>query len=70
MLNDAAKKLVARAARVEAKERHGQIAFGANIDQLTEDAWMVAQQLNPDFRTWLSAKSYFETVFQSEIERD
>lgn len=68
MLNDAAKKQVARAARVAAKEGKDRIALGANIDQIAAEAWRQAQVHNPDFRQWQSAKSYFETVFYNEVE--
>lgn len=70
MLNDAAKKLVARAARVAAKENRSRAELGANVDQLASEAWRTVQAQNVDFSQWSSAKSYFETVFHNEIERD
>lgn len=71
MLNDAAKKLIARAARVAAgKGNRDRVALGANIDEIAADEWQVAQTHNPDFREWQSAKSYFDTIFYNEIERD
>lgn len=70
MLNDAAKKLVARAARVAAKENRDRVALGANTDELAIEAWRTAQVHNPDFREWSSAQNYFDTIFYNEIERD
>lgn len=71
MLNDAAKKLVARAARVAAgKGNRDRVALGANIDEICTEEWRIAQNHNPDFRNWPSAQRYFETVFYNEIERD
>jgi len=69
MLNDEAKKLVARAARVGARGARQRIELGANSDELAVEAWKQAQVHNPDFRNWPSAKSYFETVFYNEIEQ-
>lgn len=66
MLNDAAKKQIARAARVAAKESQDRAARGANIDQLAAEAWQTAQVHSPDFRQWQSAKNYFETIFYNE----
>lgn len=65
MLNDAAKKLVARAARAEAEQRRADMAGGTR-DEIVEDAWQTAVSLNPDFRNWPSARPYFETVFINE----
>ena len=71
MLNDAAKKLVARAARAAAdKGNRDRIALGANTDEICAEEWRIAQTHNPDFRAWSSAQAYFETVFYNEIERD
>lgn len=70
MLNDAAKKQVARAARVAAQENRDRVQLGANTDELAAEAWRLAQTHNPDFREWSSAKSYFETIFYNEVERD
>jgi hypothetical protein len=70
MLNDAAKKLVARAARVAAKENRDRVQLGANIDQLASEAWQVATAQNTDFRQWPSAQRYFDTIFYNEIEQD
>jgi hypothetical protein len=66
MLNEAAKKLVARAARVEASERRADVAGGIR-DEVVEAAWDAAVSLNPDFREWPSARSYFEAVFIGEV---
>lgn len=68
MLNDAAKKLVARAARVAAKDNRDRAALGADTDEICAKEWKIAQNQNPDFGTWPSAQSYFETIFYSEIE--
>lgn len=68
MLNDAAKKLVARAARVAAQEKRGQISYGADVDVVAEQAWRDAQSLNPDFRNWPSAQRYFESIFLGELD--
>ena len=70
MLNDAAKKLVARAARAAAKENKDRVALGANVDQLAGEAWRAACAQNPDFVRWTSAQNYFDTIFYNEIERD
>lgn len=71
MLNDAAKKQVARAARVAAgKGNRDRIALGANTDEICAEEWQTAQTHNPDFRDWPSAKGYFESVFYNEIDRD
>lgn len=70
MLNDAAKKQVARAARVAAKENQDRAARGANVDQLAAEAWGTTLLQNPDMRDWPSAVGYFETIFYNEIERD
>jgi len=68
MLNDAARKLVARAARVAARENRCRAHMGAHTDELATEAWRTAQAQNPDFQNWPSARSYFETVFFGEIE--
>lgn len=68
MLNDAAKKIVSRAARTAARENRGRAALGANTDDLAIEAWRLALGHNPDFREWPSAKSYFEAIFYDEIE--
>lgn len=69
MLNDAAKKLVARAARVAAgKGNRDRIALGANTDEIAVEEWETAQTHNPNFREWPSAKAYFDTIFYNEIE--
>lgn len=68
MLNDAAKKLVARAARVAAKDNRDRAALGADTDEICAKEWTIAQNQNPDFRTWPSAQRYFETIFYNEIE--
>lgn len=68
MLNDAAKKLVARAARVAANENRSRAEMGANTDELAAEAWRTAQAHNPDFREWPSAKSYFDKIFYNKIE--
>lgn len=71
MLNEAAKKLVARAARVAAgKGNRDRVALGANTDEIAAEEWRIAQAHTPDFRDWPSAKGYFETIFYNEIERD
>ncbi len=70
MLNDAAKKQVARAARVAAKENRSRAELGADTDELATEAWRTAQVHSPDFRNWPSAQNYFEAIFYNEIERD
>jgi hypothetical protein len=70
MLNDAAKKLVARAARVEIAGKRGQVRLGANPDRLAEESWKEAVVANPDFRGWSSAENYFMKVFMNEIGRE
>jgi hypothetical protein len=69
MLNDAAKKVVARAARVAAHEARDRVARGANADQLVVEAWEFAQAQQPEMREWSSAKAYFEAVFLREIDQ-
>lgn len=68
MLNDAAKKLNARSARVAAQEMHDRVRLGANVDTLAAEAW--GHVSNNDFRQWIGARKYFETIFVSEIERN
>lgn len=68
MLNDAARKLVARAARVDIKGKREMVQLGANPDRLAEEAWRDAVRFNPDFRDWPGAESYFMKVFMDEIE--
>ena len=63
MLNDAATKIVARAARVAAKESKDRIARGANVDTVLSEAWRVACAQNAEIASWPSARDYFETVF-------
>jgi hypothetical protein len=65
MLNEPAKKLVARAARVAAKEH------GAPHESVTDlkiaHAWRDACSLHPEFREWPSAEAYFEEVYFGEF---
>lgn len=62
MLNDAAKKLVARSAQEAVREGRERVRLGASIDQVVAEAWDTALIAQPDFRDWPSAKAYFETV--------
>lgn len=69
MLNDAAKKLVKRAARAAASTgNRDRIALGANIDEICAEEWRIAQIHNPDFCGWPSAQRYFEAIFLGEID--
>jgi hypothetical protein len=67
MLNDVAKKLVARVARSDIKGYRDRIALGASADDLAVEAWDLAKRHNPDFATWRGAKEYFEAVFLREL---
>lgn len=67
MLNDKAKKLVAREARTQARQARDRLARGASPDVLSADAWQQALAAYPDFRDWPSARSYFDTIFYGEI---
>lgn len=67
MLNETAKKLVARVARVAGREMADRYGRGANQDVLSAEAWQTAKAQNPDFRNWPSAQAYFEHVFSSEL---
>lgn len=68
MLNDEARKLVARAARAAAHENRDRVERGANIDDLAIEAWRAVKHHNPDFSTWPSAKAYFDRIFYNEID--
>ena len=68
MLNETAKKLVAREARNAARQARDRISLGANMDDLVVEAWRDAQRSNPDFRNWPSAERYFESVFCNEVQ--
>jgi hypothetical protein len=70
MLNDAAKRLVARAARVEIAGKRDMVRLGADPDRLAEESWREAAVANPDFRSWPSAEGYFMKVFMNEIAED
>ena len=69
MLNDAAKKLIAREARAQIKGYRERAALGANQDELCTEAWGSAMRSYPDFRVWVGAKEYFEAVFLNELDR-
>ena len=69
VLNEAARKQVARVARAAAgQDARDRIARGANLDDVCVEQWEVAQAQHPDFRDWPSAQRYFETVFVNEVE--
>jgi hypothetical protein len=70
MLNDAVKKLVARAARVDIAGKRDMVRLGANPDRLAEESWGGAVAANPDFRSWPSAENYFMKVFMNELEQE
>lgn len=63
MLNDAAKKMVRRAARAAREDMRDRIRLGAREDDLCAEAWETAQTYYPEFRQWSSAREYFENVF-------
>jgi hypothetical protein len=69
MLNDAAKMLVAREARVDIKGYRERVRLGANVDELAQEAWKQALVNHPEFREWTSAQAYFETIFYNEIDK-
>lgn len=66
-MNEAAKKLVRRAARVAAHEMRDRARMGANIDTLIAEAW--GHISNDEYRQWTGAREYFETIFINEVER-
>lgn len=66
MLNEPAKKLVARAARVAAREDGA--PHQSVDDRRIRAAWQQACTLNPEFRAWPSAERYFETVYLGEFD--
>lgn len=68
-MNEAARKIVAREARVAAQRMIGRLQVGANEDALYSEAWHEALRLNPEFGAW-NAEKYFEQVFYGELEAE
>lgn len=68
MLNDAAKKLIERAARAAARDSQDRARLGASTDALLAEAWRDATTQNPDFGKWTDAEGYFETIFIRAID--
>lgn len=68
-MNDAAKKLVLRAARAEVAGQLDRLQRGASRDEICATAWQYATAANPELKRWSGAEDYFETVFLNEIEQ-
>ncbi len=67
MLNDAAKKIVAREANAQLPEARRQIDAGAHIEDVIERAWEVSCANTPDLREWRRAFSCYESILLDEL---
>jgi hypothetical protein len=65
-MNEAAKRIVARAARAGAGDRN---TMNAMTDSEIVVAWEQAVVENPEIETWSGAKEYFESVYMAQIDR-
>lgn len=67
-MNDAARRIVGRCARVAGRDNAERLRLGADFDTVADEAWQQACQEYPEMAEWDGARQYFETILWRTTE--